>query len=58
MLLITDKQIHKRMLQFPRACAKLLRHFKLPSQHLEYVVTKVCKRIVNSCANAMHDIMV
>jgi len=26
------------MLQFPRACTILLRRFKLPSQHFEYVV--------------------
>ena len=45
MLLIIKKQIQKRMLQFPRACTTLLRHFKLPSQHLEYVAAKLCLRL-------------
>ena len=33
------------MLQFPRTCTTLLRHFKLPSQHLEHVATKICLRL-------------
>lgn len=49
MLLITDKQIHKRMLSFSRVCARLSKQFKLACQNLEYVDMRYIKDLLRLC---------